>query len=76
MPRAGIITPEMEYVAIRENLGREIQGELARERIAAGESFGARDPRACDPRNSCADEIARGPRDHPPTTSTIRKPSR
>src|SRR3977135_2088271 len=31
--RAGIITPEMEYVAIRENLGRGIQGELARERI-------------------------------------------
>ena len=39
--RAGIITPEMEFVAIRENLGRKAQKEaLARD----GESFGAHIP--------------------------------
>ncbi|MCJ8506587.1 phosphomethylpyrimidine synthase ThiC [Rhizobium lemnae] len=36
--RAGIITPEMEFVAIRENLGRKaLKEKLARD----GESFGA-----------------------------------
>ncbi len=57
--RAGIITPEMEYVAIRENLGHEIQGELARERIAAGNSFGAAIPEHVTP-EFVRDEIARG----------------
>ncbi|OWV90930.1 phosphomethylpyrimidine synthase [Rhizobium sp. R72] len=39
--RAGIITPEMEFIAIRENLGRKAQAEkLTRD----GESFGARIP--------------------------------
>ncbi len=57
--RAGIITPEMEYVAIRENLGREIQGALARERIASGESFGAAIPEHVTP-EFVRDEIARG----------------
>jgi phosphomethylpyrimidine synthase len=39
--RAGIITAEMEFVAIRENLGRQqIAGALARD----GESFGAHVP--------------------------------
>ena len=39
--RAGIITPEMEYIAIRENLGREAaQEKLVRD----GESFGAHIP--------------------------------
>ncbi len=39
--RAGIITPEMEFIAIRENLGREAAKEnLARD----GESFGAQIP--------------------------------
>jgi phosphomethylpyrimidine synthase len=37
--RAGIITPEMEYVAIRENLGR-----AARTIVRDGESFGAQIP--------------------------------
>ncbi len=37
--RAGIVTPEMEYIAIRENLGRE---NLKRQ--ADGESFGAAIP--------------------------------
>ncbi len=36
--RAGIITPEMEFIAIRENLGRKIKaGAIIRD----GESFGA-----------------------------------
>ncbi|PZR60142.1 MAG: phosphomethylpyrimidine synthase ThiC, partial [Stutzerimonas stutzeri] len=39
--RAGIITPEMEFIAIRENLGRE----AAKEKLARdGESFGAHIP--------------------------------
>jgi phosphomethylpyrimidine synthase len=39
--RAGVITPEMEYVAIRENVGRETaRAALARD----GESFGAAIP--------------------------------
>ncbi|NBB49675.1 phosphomethylpyrimidine synthase ThiC [Rhizobium sp. CRIBSB] len=39
--RAGIITPEMEYVAIRENLGRKAAKEAP---IRDGESFGAAIP--------------------------------
>src|SRR5437588_9528103 len=38
--KRGIITSEMEYVAIRENLGRD----AARERVDAGQSFGAAIP--------------------------------
>ncbi|HXN41635.1 MAG TPA: phosphomethylpyrimidine synthase ThiC, partial [Myxococcaceae bacterium] len=49
----------MEYVAIRENLGRELQGELARERIAAGNSFGAAIPEQVTP-EFVRDEVARG----------------
>ncbi|WP_439872643.1 phosphomethylpyrimidine synthase ThiC [Rhizobium leguminosarum] len=39
--RAGIITPEMEFVAIRENLGRQAAKEAL---IRDGESFGAHIP--------------------------------
>ena len=39
--RAGIITPEMEYVAIRENLGR---AKLKEKLLRDGESFGAEIP--------------------------------
>ncbi|WP_216331560.1 phosphomethylpyrimidine synthase ThiC [Rhizobium sp. X9] len=39
--RAGIITPEMEFIAIRENLGREAAKEKL---IRDGESFGAQIP--------------------------------
>ncbi|HXI88043.1 MAG TPA: phosphomethylpyrimidine synthase ThiC [Parvularculaceae bacterium] len=42
--RAGIITKEMEFVAIRENLGRKKMLEKAAETIAQGESFGAEIP--------------------------------
>jgi phosphomethylpyrimidine synthase len=53
--RRGIITEEMEYVAIRENLGRD----QLRERIDAGESFGAAIPDHVTP-EFVRDEIARG----------------
>lgn len=51
--RRGIVTPEMEYVAIRENLRREAAG------IRDGESFGAEIPDLCTP-EFVRDEIARG----------------
>ncbi|WP_043832279.1 phosphomethylpyrimidine synthase ThiC [Muricoccus aerilatus] len=54
--RAGIITPEMEYVAIRENLGRA-QARVALERD--GEDFGAAIPDHVTP-EFVRDEIARG----------------
>lgn len=54
--RAGIITPEMEFVAIRENLGRQAAAEkLERD----GESFGADIPDFITP-EFVRDEIARG----------------
>jgi phosphomethylpyrimidine synthase len=53
--RRGIITPEMEYVAIRENLGRE----AAMSRPDAGNSFGAAIPEYVTP-EFVRDEIARG----------------
>ncbi len=52
--RAGIITPEMEYIAIRENLGRDT---LAAARD--GESFGAAIPAHVTP-EFVRDEVARG----------------
>ena len=53
--RAGIVTAEMEYIAIRENLGRS----QAMERGHAGESFGAAIPDFVTP-EFVRDEIARG----------------
>ena len=53
--RQGIITPEMEYVAERENLGRERLREYKRD----GESFGASIPDYVTP-EFVRDEIARG----------------
>ncbi len=54
--RAGIITPEMEYIAIRENLGRD----AAREKLQRdGESFGASIPDHVTP-EFVRDEVARG----------------
>ncbi|MXP45612.1 phosphomethylpyrimidine synthase ThiC [Allopontixanthobacter sediminis] len=53
--RRGIITPEMEYVAARENLGRE----MAREASSGGESFGAAIPLNVTP-EFVRDEVARG----------------
>lgn len=57
--RAGIVTPEMIYVAHRENLGRAQMLEGARERHADGESFGASVPEFVTP-EFVRDEIARG----------------
>ena len=57
--RQGIITPEMEYVAIRENMGRaQIQQELLAQQHK-GESFGASIPEFITP-EFVRDEIARG----------------
>ncbi len=42
--RAGIVTKEMEYVALRENIGRKMALENAADEIAQGESFGAEIP--------------------------------
>jgi phosphomethylpyrimidine synthase len=53
--RKGIITPEMEYVAERENLGRERLASYVRD----GESFGAEIPDYVTP-EFVRDEIARG----------------
>ncbi|MEI6485204.1 MAG: phosphomethylpyrimidine synthase ThiC [Sphingomonadales bacterium] len=53
--RRGIITPEMEYVAIRENVGRARAEGLIRD----GESFGAEIPDYVTP-EFVRDEIARG----------------
>ncbi|WP_420101131.1 phosphomethylpyrimidine synthase ThiC, partial [Bosea sp. (in: a-proteobacteria)] len=57
--RAGIVTPEMIYVAHRENLGRAAMLEGARERHADGESFGAAVPEFVTP-EFVREEIARG----------------
>jgi phosphomethylpyrimidine synthase len=57
--KAGIVTPEMTYVAHRENLGRAAMLEGARERHADGESFGASVPEFVTP-EFVRDEIARG----------------
>jgi len=59
--KKGIVTPEMEYVAIRENLGRETAwkngGNGARPH--AGNSFGAATPKLVTP-EFVRDEVARG----------------
>ncbi|WNO53827.1 phosphomethylpyrimidine synthase ThiC [Stakelama saccharophila] len=54
--RRGIVTPEMEYVAIRENLGRLAAHEAA---MRDGESFGAAIPDHVTP-EFVRDEVARG----------------
>src|ERR1700759_1534780 len=57
--RAGIITKEMIYVAVRENLGRKEQLERAESALADGESFGASVPPFITP-EFVRSEIARG----------------
>ena len=58
--RQGIITPEMEYIAIRENLAlSEAQLEAATREQHAGESFGASIPKIITP-EFVRDEVARG----------------
>jgi len=55
--RAGIITPEMEFVAIRENQRREHLREITKQH--PGQSWGASIPRVITP-EFVRDEIARG----------------
>ena len=64
--RKGIITPEMEFIAIRENLGRQkafaAQGNNARHSLQhqhQGDSFGASIPEYVTP-EFVRDEVARG----------------
>ncbi|MDQ4122948.1 MAG: phosphomethylpyrimidine synthase ThiC [Acidobacteriota bacterium] len=67
--KRGIITPEMEYVAIRENLGRKIAFEAMQNGAGSdrsslfhqhtGESFGAAIPKFVTP-EFVRDEVARG----------------
>ena len=54
--RRGIVTPEMEYVAIRENVGR---AALKEKLIRDGEDFGAEIPDFVTP-EFVRDEVARG----------------
>ena len=67
--KKGIITPEMEFVAIRENLGRQIAFETLQNGAGddrsslyhqhRGESFGAQIPKFVTP-EFVRDEVARG----------------
>ncbi|MGV6801360.1 MAG: phosphomethylpyrimidine synthase ThiC [bacterium] len=57
--RAGIITKEMEYIAIRENLGRKEKLDQAEQNIQDGESFGADIP-AFITAEFVRDEVAKG----------------
>jgi phosphomethylpyrimidine synthase len=63
--RRGIITPEMEFIAIRENLGREQAYEAAGDDRSdirfqhSGDSFGASIPKYITP-EFVRDEVARG----------------
>jgi phosphomethylpyrimidine synthase len=56
--KKGIITPEMEYVAIRENMRLELSQQALKEQHA-GESFGAAIPKQITP-EFVRDEVARG----------------
>jgi phosphomethylpyrimidine synthase len=57
--RQGIVTPEMEFIAIRENMGRErIRSEVLRQQHP-GEGFGARLPENITP-EFVRDEVAAG----------------
>src|SRR6188508_3213874 len=56
--RKGIITPEMEYIAIRETQRRDALPDLVT-RQHAGESFGAAIPKVITP-EFVRDEVARG----------------
>ena len=57
--RAGIVTPEMEFIAIRENMGRErVRSKLLRTQHP-GRDFGARLPQNITP-EFVRDEVAAG----------------
>ena len=54
--RAGIVTAEMEFISIRENLGR---AQLKEQMFRDGEDFGAEIPDFCTP-EFVREEVARG----------------
>ncbi len=54
--KKGIITKEMEYIAIRENIGRTLAQQ---ENMHAGQAFGAKLPKLITP-EFVRDEVARG----------------
>ena len=56
--RKGIVTPEMEFIAIRENQRREALSEMLSRRHA-GQDFGAAIPKTMTP-EFVRDEVARG----------------
>ena len=66
--RAGIVTPEMEYVAIRENMRLdELRADPRYAKVLRqhrGQSFGASLPETITP-EFVRDEVARGPGHHP-----------
>jgi phosphomethylpyrimidine synthase len=64
--KRGVITPEMEFIAIRENMGRQAAFEVAKNGDRSqlnfqhsGEGFGAKIPRFVTP-EFVRDEVARG----------------
>jgi phosphomethylpyrimidine synthase len=57
--RQGIITPEMEYIALRENIGRQQALENGQSRTHNGYSFGAALPKFVTA-EFVRDEVARG----------------
>ena len=57
--RQGIITPEMEYIAIRENMARSEVNDKVLTQKAAGEAFGAQIGALITP-EFVRDEVARG----------------
>jgi len=57
--RQGIITPEMEYIALRENIGRQQALENGQSRTHNGYSFGAAIPKFVTA-EFVRDEVARG----------------
>ena len=59
LARAGIVTPEMVFIAHRENIGRQAAADEAQARLADGESFGAALPPFVTP-EFVRSEVARG----------------
>jgi phosphomethylpyrimidine synthase len=59
--KKGVVTPEMEYIAIRENIGRQkaFDNGASAGRTHAGNSFGASIPKFVTP-EFVRDEVARG----------------
>ena len=57
--KRGLVTPEMEFIAIRENVARELSPELLAKARAEAETFGADIPDLCSP-EFVRDEVARG----------------